>query len=48
MAIYLSLSLLVSWGMNQFKDASSIAIEKDKERLQRSRLDPQGTGARHA
>ena len=48
MAIYLSLSLLVSWCMNQFKDASSIAIEKDKERLERSRLDPQGTGARHA
>ena len=29
MAVYLILSLCVSWAMNQFKDASSLAAEKD-------------------
>jgi general L-amino acid transport system permease protein len=48
MTLYLMLSLMVAWGMGRFKDASSLAIEKDQEAQDRAQQRPHRTGTSHA
>ncbi len=47
MAVYLTLSLLVAWRMNKFKDASTRAIEMDQENARSSNISSSHTNGHH-